>query len=72
VESVCSLPRAHREPSYRVTIYGTNLHILKGDIPAVTSERILGHEGAGTITEVSQAASSSCRGTYHRARASGR
>jgi alcohol dehydrogenase len=44
------------------TIYGTNLHILKGDIRAVTSGRILGHEDAGTITEVSQAASSSCRG----------
>ena len=39
------------------TICGTDLHILKGDVPAVTSGRILGHEGAGTITEVGQAVS---------------
>jgi alcohol dehydrogenase len=34
------------------TICGTDLHILKGDVPAVTSGRILGHEGVGTITEL--------------------
>ena len=34
------------------TICGTDLHILKGDVPAVTEGRILGHEGVGTITEV--------------------
>lgn len=34
------------------TICGTDLHILKGDVPAVISGRILGHEGVGTITEV--------------------
>jgi len=34
------------------TICGTDLHILKGDVPAVTPGRILGHEGVGTITEV--------------------
>lgn len=34
------------------TICGTDLHILKGDVPAVTDGRILGHEGVGTITEV--------------------
>jgi alcohol dehydrogenase len=34
------------------TICGTDLHILKGDVPAVTSGRILGHEGVGKITEV--------------------
>ena len=39
------------------TICGTDLHILKGDVPAVTSGRILGHEGVGTITEVGQAVS---------------
>ena len=33
------------------TICGTDLHILKGDVPAVTPGRILGHEGVGTITE---------------------
>lgn len=34
------------------TICGTDLHILKGDVPAVIPGRILGHEGVGTITEV--------------------
>lgn len=39
------------------TICGTDLHILKGDVPAVTDGRILGHEGVGTITEVGSAVS---------------
>ncbi|MDJ0376842.1 zinc-dependent alcohol dehydrogenase family protein [Cryobacterium sp. PH31-L1] len=39
------------------TICGTDLHILKGDVPAVTVGRILGHEGVGTITEVGSAVS---------------
>ncbi|NMR32387.1 zinc-binding dehydrogenase [Crystallibacter degradans] len=34
------------------TICGTDLHILKGDVPAVQAGRILGHEGVGTITDV--------------------
>jgi alcohol dehydrogenase len=34
------------------TICGTDLHILKGDVPAVTEGRILGHEGVGTVLEV--------------------
>ena len=34
------------------TICGTDLHILKGDVPAVTVGRILGHEAVGTITEL--------------------
>ena len=33
------------------TICGTDLHILKGDVPAVTDGRILGHEGVGTVAE---------------------
>lgn len=37
------------------TICGTDLHILKGDVPAVAEGRILGHEGVGTITEVGSA-----------------
>lgn len=37
------------------TICGTDLHILKGDVPAVTDGRILGHEGVGTIVEVGSA-----------------
>ena len=37
------------------TICGTDLHILKGDVPAVTDGRILGHEGVGTVTQVGSA-----------------
>ena len=36
----------------KTTICGTDLHILKGDVPAVTDGRILGHEGVGVIEEV--------------------
>ena len=39
------------------TICGTDLHILKGDVPAVTVGRILGHEGVGTITELGSSVS---------------
>jgi alcohol dehydrogenase len=34
------------------TICGTDLHIMKGDVPAVTPGRILGHEGVGEIIEI--------------------
>jgi alcohol dehydrogenase len=33
------------------TICGTDLHILKGDLPAVTDGRILGHEGIGIVEQ---------------------
>src|SRR4249920_1665129 len=35
-----------------VTICGSDLHILKGDVPAVTDGRILGHEAVGTVEAV--------------------
>lgn len=35
-----------------VTICGTDLHILKGDVPTVTDGRILGHEAVGTVMSV--------------------
>ena len=35
-----------------VTICGTDLHILKGDVPEVTDGRILGHEAVGTVHEI--------------------
>jgi alcohol dehydrogenase len=35
-----------------VTICGTDLHILRGDVPAVTDGRILGHEAVGTVVQV--------------------
>jgi alcohol dehydrogenase len=34
------------------TICGTDLHILKGDVPETTPGTILGHEAVGTILEV--------------------
>lgn len=39
----------------KTTICGTDLHILKGDVPAVTKGRILGHEGVGIVEEVGSA-----------------
>jgi alcohol dehydrogenase len=40
------------------TICGTDLHILKGDVPAVTEGRILGHEAVGTVVAIGGAISS--------------
>jgi len=37
-----------------VTICGTDLHILKGDVPEVESGRILGHEAVGTVVETGE------------------
>ncbi len=36
----------------KTTICGTDLHILKGDVPSCLPGRILGHEGVGIIDEV--------------------
>ena len=36
----------------KTTICGTDLHILKGDIPTVKPGRILGHEGVGIIDQI--------------------
>ncbi len=33
------------------TICGTDLHILKGDVPEVEPGTILGHEAVGTVVE---------------------
>jgi alcohol dehydrogenase len=33
----------------KTTICGTDLHILKGDVPTCTPGRILGHEGVGVV-----------------------
>ena len=32
------------------TICGTDLHILRGDVPEVEPGRVLGHEAVGTVT----------------------
>jgi alcohol dehydrogenase len=36
----------------KTTICGTDLHILKGDVPTCAPGRILGHEGVGVIDQV--------------------
>jgi alcohol dehydrogenase len=37
------------------TICGTDLHIVNGDLPAITDGRILGHEAVGTVVAVGSA-----------------
>jgi alcohol dehydrogenase len=44
------------------TICGTDLHILKGDVPSVIPGRILGHEGVGIVEETGAAVSAFRRG----------
>ena len=44
------------------TICGTDLHILKGDVPAVVDGRILGHEAVGTVTAVGSAVTTLAEG----------
>jgi alcohol dehydrogenase len=39
----------------KTTICGTDLHILKGDVPTCQPGRILGHEGVGVVDEVGPA-----------------
>lgn len=41
----------------RTTICGTDLHILKGDVPTCKPGRILGHEGVGIVEAVGSAVS---------------
>jgi alcohol dehydrogenase len=46
----------------KTTICGTDLHILKGDVPTVTDGRILGHEGVGVVEETGPAVSNFKKG----------
>jgi alcohol dehydrogenase len=46
------------------TICGTDLHILKGDLPLVTDGRILGHEAVGIVEEVGSAVSNFRKGDH--------
>ncbi len=39
----------------KTTICGTDLHILKGDVPTCAPGRILGHEGVGIVDKVGDA-----------------
>ena len=41
----------------KTTICGTDLHILRGDVPTVKDGRILGHEGVGIIEQVGEGVS---------------
>jgi alcohol dehydrogenase len=45
-----------------VTICGTDLHILGGDVPAVRPGLILGHEAVGTVVDVGAGVSGLSRG----------
>jgi alcohol dehydrogenase len=49
---------------FKTTICGTDLHILKGDVPEVTEGRILGHEGVGIIEEVGAAVTNFKKGDH--------
>jgi alcohol dehydrogenase len=44
------------------TICGTDLHILKGDVPEVTPGTILGHEAVGTVVETGPAVTTLAEG----------
>lgn len=48
----------------KTTICGTDLHILKGDVPSCAPGRILGHEGVGVVAEVGTAVSSFAMGEH--------
>jgi len=46
------------------TICGTDLHIMKGDLPAVTDGRVIGHEGVGIVEETGTAVSNFKKGDH--------
>ncbi len=48
----------------KTTICGTDLHILKGDVPAVEDGTTLGHEGVGIIEEVGDGVSNFKKGDH--------
>jgi len=49
---------------YKTTICGTDLHIMKGDVPTVTDGRILGHEGVGVIEETGSSVTNFKKGDH--------
>jgi alcohol dehydrogenase len=48
----------------KTTICGTDLHIMKGDVPAVTDGRIIGHEGVGIVEETGVSVSNFKKGDH--------
>ena len=50
----------------KTTICGTDLHILKGDVPTCAPGRILGHEGVGVVEKIGAAVTAFNVGSRHR------
>lgn len=48
----------------KTTICGTDLHIIKGNVPEVLDGRIIGHEGVGVIDEIGTAVSNFEKGDH--------
>ena len=48
----------------KTTICGSDLHILKGDVPSVLHGIVLGHEGVGVIEEVGSAVTAFKKGDH--------
>jgi alcohol dehydrogenase len=48
----------------KTTICGTDLHIMKGDLPEVANGRIIGHEGVGVVEEVGSSVSNFKKGDH--------
>jgi alcohol dehydrogenase len=48
----------------KTTICGTDLHIMKGDVPTVSVGRIIGHEGVGIIEDVGTGVSNFKKGDH--------
>src|SRR5579859_5844499 len=48
----------------KTTICGTDLHIMKGDVPEVTDGRIIGHEGVGIVEEAGSGVSNFKKGDH--------
>jgi len=48
----------------KTTICGTDLHIMKGDLPEVADGRIIGHEGVGIVEEVGSSVSGFNKGDH--------
>ena len=48
----------------KTTICGTDLHIIKGDLPEVKPGRILGHEGVGIVEEAGSSVSNFKKGDH--------
>ncbi len=48
----------------KTTICGTDLHIMKGDLPDVTDGRIIGHEGVGIVEETGSSVNNFKKGDH--------